>query len=85
MNKSVYSLVLMDDVVQAIDREAYQLGTSRSNLINQILAERVQMVTPEMRYQDVFRYLEQAMEQHKGFQWMVQPAQAMISMKSPLQ
>ena len=37
MKKSVYSLVLMDDVVNAIDDMAYQMNTSRSNLINQIL------------------------------------------------
>ena len=36
MKKSVYSLVLMDDVVKAIDDMAYKLNTSRSNLINQI-------------------------------------------------
>lgn len=47
MNKSVYSLVLADDVVEAIDRLAYSMNTSRSNLINQILAERVQLLTPE--------------------------------------
>ena len=41
MKKSVYSIVLADDVVEAIDEMAYSLGTSRSNLINQILAERV--------------------------------------------
>ena len=39
MNKSVYSLVLMDDVVEQIDRVAYEMNTSRSNMINQILAE----------------------------------------------
>ena len=38
MSKSVYSLVLSDDVVAAVDRAAYALGSSRSNLINQILA-----------------------------------------------
>ena len=39
MGKSVYSLVLMDEVVDAIDQMAYRNNTSRSNLINQILAE----------------------------------------------
>ena len=38
MKKSVYSLVLADDVIEAIDNLAYQMNTSRSNLINQILA-----------------------------------------------
>ena len=54
MKKSVYSLVLMDDVIKAVDREAYKRGTSRSNLINQILAEHLSCTTPEMRMQEIF-------------------------------
>ena len=54
MKKSVYSLVLMDDVVDAIDKLAYSMNTSRSNLINQILAEKVSYITPEKRIQDIF-------------------------------
>ena len=62
MKKSVYSLVLMDDVVEAIDRMAYSMNTSRSNLINSILAERVSYVTPEMRMRDIFSRIEQLMD-----------------------
>lgn len=54
MNRSVYSLVLMDDVIKAADRRAYELGTSRSNLINQILAESLGCLTPEMRMREIF-------------------------------
>lgn len=57
MKKSTYSLILSDDVVKAIDREAVYQGTSRSNLINQILAERMSCVTPEMRMNGIFGYL----------------------------
>ena len=53
MGKSVYSLVLMDEVVDAIDQMAYRNNTSRSNLINQILAEHVSLATPEKRMKDV--------------------------------
>lgn len=55
MGKSVYSLVLMDDIVAAVDRLAYQQGTSRSNMVNRILAEYVQMDTPENRIPHDFR------------------------------
>ena len=54
MKKSVYSLVLMDDVIRAVDSEAYKRGTSRSNLINQILAQHLSCVTPEMRMREIF-------------------------------
>ena len=53
MSKSVYSLVLSDDVVAQIDCAAYALGTSRSNLINQVLAEYVSLITPEKRRKDI--------------------------------
>ena len=54
MSKSVYSIVLSDEVVRAVDVMAARLGTNRSNLINQILAERVSVMTPEKRMRDIF-------------------------------
>lgn len=54
MSKSVYSIVLNDDVVAAVDLMALRLGTNRSSLINQILAEQVSVVTPERRMRDIF-------------------------------
>ena len=59
MKRSTYSLILMDDVVAAIDRLAAQQGTSRSNLINQILAEHVSCVTPEQQMRQIFACLTQ--------------------------
>ncbi len=53
MTKSVYSIVLSDDVVAAIDEMAYRLGTNRSGLINSILAEKVSYVTPEQRIKHI--------------------------------
>ena len=54
MKKNVYSLVLSENVIAAVDRLAYERHTNRSNLINQILAEYVSYETPEMRMQNVF-------------------------------
>ncbi|MBR1724566.1 MAG: hypothetical protein IJ723_06065 [Ruminococcus sp.] len=62
MGKSVYSIVLSDEVVQAVDDLAYRLGTSRSNLIDRILAERVSCTTPEMRIREIFSLVEQALD-----------------------
>ena len=47
MKKSVYSLVLMEKVVDEIDKAAYKINTNRSNLINSILADYVSLVTPQ--------------------------------------
>lgn len=82
MKKSVYSLVLMDDVVEAIDEMAYRMNTSRSNLINQILAEHVSYVTPERRMKDIFECLRSMMDNH--FQIQGQGSEAMLSIRSPL-
>ena len=46
MKKTLYSLMLNEEVVNEIDRLAHKYGTNRSNLINQILAEHVNLVTP---------------------------------------
>ena len=54
MSKSVYSIVLTDEVVEAVDRLAYQRGTSRSNMIDRILAESVSFMTPQQRMRQVF-------------------------------
>lgn len=62
MGKSVYSIVLDDDIVAAADELAYRTGTNRSGLINGILAERLGCVTPEMRINEIFSLVEQALE-----------------------
>ena len=63
MSKSVYSIVLNDDVVSAVDLMALRLGTNRSSLINQILAERLQVITPERRIQDIFESIFDLMDE----------------------
>ena len=68
MQKSVYSLVLMDDVVAAVDRLAYREGTSRSNMINRILAEYTQLSTPEQRMQDIFSAISAVLDSQSALQ-----------------
>jgi hypothetical protein len=82
MKKSVYSIVLSDEVVEAIDSMAYSMNTSRSNLINQILAEKVSLQTPEKRMRDIFTAIEQLMDSR--FQPLPQLSESMMSVKSPL-
>lgn len=82
MKKSIYSLVLMDEVVEAVDRMAYAMHTSRSNLINQILAEHLSCVTPEMRMQAVFARMEERMMQR--FRIAEQTSANIMALQSPL-
>ncbi len=61
MGNSIYSLVLSDEVVDAVDALAHGNGLSRSAMINRILAERVAMTTPEMRLQEILEAVRGAM------------------------
>ena len=63
MSKSLYSLILMDDVVAEIDRLALRQNTSRSNLVNQILAEYASLLTPEKRIGGIYKRIEEIMSQ----------------------
>ncbi|NLZ46526.1 MAG: hypothetical protein GX896_07525 [Clostridiales bacterium] len=82
MKRSVYSLVLANEVIEEVDKLAYSMNTSRSNLINQILAERVELHTPEMRMKDIFTQLEELMSQN--FQQLSLPTDNIWAVKSPL-
>jgi len=84
MSKSVYSLVLTDRLVEEVDRLAYARGTSRSNLINQILAEALSFVTPEKRISDIFARLESLMAHTDGFKLNLQSGDSMLSLQSSL-
>lgn len=82
--KSVYSLVLMNRVVEGIDGAAHLLGTSRSNLINQVLADYLSLYTPERRMKDIFDEMLSLMGGSEIFQVQAQPSDAMLSIRSAL-
>lgn len=85
MKKNVYSLVLSEDVIAAVDRLAYQHSTNRSNMINQILAEYVSYVTPEKRMQQILQQVEALLNGQDTFQVMVaNSSDSMLSLRSAL-
>ncbi len=84
MEKSVYSLVLMDDLVKQVDKMAYLQNTSRSNLINQILAEYLSYTTPEKRWKDAFEEIVRLFGEEEAFQIQPKPSEAMLSVRSAL-
>jgi hypothetical protein len=83
MNKSVYSLVLSDEIVQEIDRMAYEAGSSRSAMINQVLADYVRYTTPEKRMREVFSAIEHMLI-GGVFEPQLQPSESMFSLRSAL-
>ena len=85
MKKTLYSLMLSDEVVAEVDRLAHRLGTNRSNLINQILAEHVNLVTPERRINDIFSAMEQLMTPSRELVPFFAPNALTMSLKSSLE
>ncbi len=84
MKKSMYSLMLSDEVVSAIDRLAYEGGTNRSNLVNRILAEYVSYRTPEMRMKDMLAQIEHLLAPRENLQTMLRQSGAMLDLRSAL-
>jgi len=80
--KNVYSIVLSADVVEKIDQLAYQNGTNRSNMINQILAEYVSYQTPEKRFREIFLRMESLLAEN-AFKALA-PSDTMLSLRSAL-
>lgn len=84
MNRNVYSLILPDNVVDAVDKLACERGTSRSGLINQILAEYLSCPIPETRIRDVFSRLEKLTDGLENFQFQELPGEFTVSIRSVL-
>lgn len=84
MKKSVYSLVLMDDVVEEIDRIAGNMNVSRSGLINSILAEYISFVTPEQHMRNIFNELERMIDAADNLQLIKQSSECIRTLKSSL-
>lgn len=85
MKKNMYSLILAEDVVNAIDKLAEEENTNRSNLINEILAEYVSVTTPQKRINDIFHGIEDLFKQLTGQQVYYQQHDNTLSIKSALE
>lgn len=83
MGKSVYSIVLDDQIVLALDQFAGRCGVSRSAAINQILAQHLQLATPQQQIQQIFAGLEQ-MAKETALQ-LLSVSQGQMQLRSPLQ
>ena len=84
MKKNMYSLMLAEDVVAAIDALANEKNTNRSNMINQILAEYVSLTTPEKHVQNIFDIIEDLIGSKDCFKLYSQPNDMTMSIKSSL-
>ncbi len=84
MQKSLYSLMLMDDVVREIDRLAAAQGMSRSGLVNSVLAEYASMTTPEKRIGEIYKQMELLIGSAGGLTPFLTPNRTTMYLKSSL-
>ena len=77
--------MLNDEVVREVDALAHRLGTNRSALINQILAEYVNYTTPERRINDVLSTIDQLMRPTRDLVPFFVPNASSLSLKSSLE
>ena len=85
LKKTLYSLMLNDEVVREVDALAHRLGTNRSALINQILAEYVDYTTPERRINDILSAIDQLMRPTRDLVPFFVPNASSLSLKSSLE
>lgn len=84
MSKNLYSLMLDDGVVAAIDRLAYLESTTRSGLVNRILAEYASYVTPEQRIREAFLSIRHLLDGEEELRLLTEPSETMLSLRSAL-
>ncbi len=85
MKKTLYSLMLNEEVVREIDALAHQMGTNRSALINQILADYTSVLTPERRIENIFHAMEQLVAPARELVPFFVPNAMTMTLKSSLQ
>lgn len=85
LKKTLYSLMLNEDVVREVDRMAHRMGTNRSNLVNQILAEYVGLSTPEQRIREVLGTLSELLTPSQELVPAFDPNAPTMSLKSSLE
>lgn len=84
MSKSVYSLLLNDEVIALVDKMARRNGLSRSNMIEKILADAIRYETPEIRATSIFDEIERLLSGSDTMRYLEQPSQYMASIMSAL-
>lgn len=83
--KSVYSVILRDELVKRLDAVAYESGVSRSVMLNKILADYLGVETPDTIIENVFAYMEGLFSNAVGMRFINQASSSMASVTSALE
>ena len=85
MRKSLYSIMLANDIIDAIDKLANQSEVDPSYILNQILAEYLSIKIPQMNMKEVFDLIELNMNKSSFFKVNASLNDCMIYVKSPIE
>jgi len=85
MRKSLYSIMLANDIIDAIDKLANQSEVDPSYVLNQILAEYLSIKIPQMNMKEVFDLIELNMNKSSFFKVNASLNDSMIYVKSPIE
>ncbi len=85
MAKTLYSLMLSEDVVREVDKLAHRMNATRSGLINSILAEYVGLTTPERRINEILSQVERLLSPATDLIPFLAPNAMSLSLKSSLE
>ena len=82
MEKSMYSVILRDDLVGELDRLAFKNGVSRSVMLNKILSEYLDVETPEAQMERMFLKMGQFIGAVSGLRFINNASLAMAQVQS---
>lgn len=68
MSKQIYSLVLSDQVIEKIDREALIKGSNRSQIINDLLCQNLGIWTPDLKMNRVMDLMTETLREIETMQ-----------------
>lgn len=57
MGGRIYSIIVEDDLMEQVDRVAYKKGMSRSQIVNEMITEYLNLVTPEYKINQVMEQI----------------------------
>ena len=83
--KSVYSVILRDELVKRLDAVAYENGVSRSVMLNKILADYLSVETPDTVMENIFTRMEALFSEFSGMRFINQASSTMASVTSALE
>ena len=84
MSKSIYSLVLNDELISMLDKVAHKKGMSRSNMINTIIADYLSYETPEKRMQYIYQCIESLVQDTQNLKFVPQTSSSYVAMCSAI-